>query len=370
MKLSNIKILVLLLIFSCFVSFYDVLMAASADAAKFFELGLIYKQNKEYSNAITEFTRVINSDPSFKPDAVYNERGIALFCLKKYNEAISDYSKSISYNSGYVSAYCNRGSAYYNLRNFQAAIADFTKVIELEPGFHSGIAYVFRASSYFNMGKFQDAAIDYSKAIEINPSDGRFYNDRGNVYYYQDKQELAKLDFQKAIELNTNSKATKTAKQKLQIIAKQQRSGNKMSTILRKVDSLKKEWGDYMDKSGKLISEENFNAAQDSIDRSIYLAAQIKELLLDNNLPTAKADAMEKLSLTYRNLNNIFIILGQNTTEQVDLIQVRKLIAESYQYLDEVEPSFIDVPVLEKICWEIRRGLDNISGQLAFAVDG
>ncbi|MEW5759049.1 MAG: tetratricopeptide repeat protein [Candidatus Omnitrophota bacterium] len=289
----------------------------------------------------------------------YNEIGNIYFSKGKYEEAIINYTHSLELNPKYTASLCNRGSAYYNLRQFNEAINDFNKVIELEPGFHSGIAYIFRASSYLNLGKFDRAIEDYSKAIEINPLDARFYADRANAYYFNGQYDFAKMDYEKAIELDKNGKTAKSARQKLNTMVKQGVSKN----LLNRIDFLKRSWANELDMAGYRIAEKNYNGARINIQNSINLAGCLKQELLTNNLSIDKASAMEKLSLTYQNLNTLFEKL-EGSSDVVDLIEVRQLVSESYEYLDDAQPKFQDAPLLKKVCQEIRKGLDGISLQL------
>lgn len=54
---------------------------------------------------------------------------------KEYNEAISDFSQVIRYNSENISAYRNRGMCYYEIKNYEAALTDFEKLLQLNPNY-------------------------------------------------------------------------------------------------------------------------------------------------------------------------------------------------------------------------------------------
>ena len=63
--------------------------------------------------------------------------------MKKYNEAIADYSKAIEIKPNKDQAYYNRGIAYYILEKYNEAIADYSKAIEIDPKYQA---------AYYNRG--------------------------------------------------------------------------------------------------------------------------------------------------------------------------------------------------------------------------
>ena len=59
--------------------------------------------------------------------------GIKLYNEKKYTEAIAEYSKVIEIDPKDSEAYYNRGVAYAKLGKYDLALADFEKTLELDP---------------------------------------------------------------------------------------------------------------------------------------------------------------------------------------------------------------------------------------------
>lgn len=61
----------------------------------------------------------------------YNNKGTALNKLKRYQEAIEFYNKSIELNPTYSAVYNGKGIALSNLERYQEAIEYYSKAIEL-----------------------------------------------------------------------------------------------------------------------------------------------------------------------------------------------------------------------------------------------
>jgi len=119
---------------------------ALADSANtLFDEGFAQHQKGDLSGAIRLYSRAIESNPVFA--MAYQMRGAAQQRLKKYPQAINDYTLVIEYGEPYFKAvgYFNRGIIYNMTGFYNEAIADFTKVIELDKKmagafFHRGIA--------------------------------------------------------------------------------------------------------------------------------------------------------------------------------------------------------------------------------------
>ena len=62
----------------------------------------------------------------------YYGRGNTFLSIKKYEEAIADYTKAIELDPKDADAYYNRGGAYKALGKTKEAEADFAKAKELE----------------------------------------------------------------------------------------------------------------------------------------------------------------------------------------------------------------------------------------------
>ena len=65
--------------------------------------------------------------------AAYRNRGVVYAAKKDYDQAIADFNKAIEINPSYIAAYNDRAVVYANKGDFQRAVADATKAVELAP---------------------------------------------------------------------------------------------------------------------------------------------------------------------------------------------------------------------------------------------
>ena len=166
--------------------------------------GVMYTHRKKWELALSDYSKAIQINP--KDAVVYYNRGIVYADQKKWDLAIADYNKAIQINPKYVKTYINRGSLYYKRKKGDLAIADYSKAIQINPNIV--IVYINRGSLYYKQKKWDLAIADYSKVIQINPKYVDAYNNRGNVYAEQKKWELALVDYNKAMQINSNNALT------------------------------------------------------------------------------------------------------------------------------------------------------------------
>jgi len=84
-------------------------------------------------------------------------RGNANFSLKRYEEAISDYSKCIELDNTTQDAFRNRAVCYMNNQKFSLALNDLnqiTKIKEFCPEIHRYIAYCYQELEDFPKSQF------------------------------------------------------------------------------------------------------------------------------------------------------------------------------------------------------------------------
>lgn len=131
----------------------------------------------------------------------YIEKGTSHLSQKQWDEAIKEFTKVIELDSKNALAvtYYNRGNAYANKGEHDKAIADFTTAIEIDPSYNK--AYNWRGTVYFAKGEGNKAIADLTKAIEIAPNDAEAYWLRATVYKDKDENDKAEADFKKAKEL-------------------------------------------------------------------------------------------------------------------------------------------------------------------------
>jgi len=171
------------------------------NAASLYNKGVEFLDKQQYDSTVVYITKAlqVGSEDSLFEISAYYWRGLAYSYLKKYENAILDYSEVLVRDSTYAYIFELRGIAYVNREQYELAMQDFTKAIELEPD-SAADSYLWRGIAYENTGLKDKAIKDYSNAIKCDLNCFTAHNRRGLLYYYDKRDSLAIIDFTYIIE--------------------------------------------------------------------------------------------------------------------------------------------------------------------------
>ncbi|MBW4491545.1 MAG: tetratricopeptide repeat protein [Oscillatoria princeps RMCB-10] len=88
---------------------------------------------KNYSDAITSYDEAIRLDPKY--EAPWNNRCEARLLLKKYQQALEDCNQAIALKPDYPFALSNKGYSLLGLQQYQDAINAFREALKIKPGY-------------------------------------------------------------------------------------------------------------------------------------------------------------------------------------------------------------------------------------------
>jgi tetratricopeptide (TPR) repeat protein len=118
----------------------------------------------DYEDAIYYFSKYLEKNHDAD---VFFRRGYANMKLKKYKQAISDFSSSIPAQSDKYELYFYRANCYYAVRDYKNSINDYSRAIDLAPQFAE--FYYNRGYAYYKLKMFEDCMKDWQTAAEANP---------------------------------------------------------------------------------------------------------------------------------------------------------------------------------------------------------
>jgi tetratricopeptide (TPR) repeat protein len=176
---------------------------ANSESADLFYSGVEHLQYERYQPASLDFTRVIDLQQEFIPQA-YSNRCLAYLQLQNYPAAIEDCQRAISLNPENTEAYLNLGLAYYRQQDYRAAIEPYRHIIGQNSA--DWRAYYNLGLVYQALENYHDAIANYNLALKINSDapqqQGQIYRDRGLSYLLSQSLELAIADFTQSIDLD------------------------------------------------------------------------------------------------------------------------------------------------------------------------
>ena len=158
-------------------------------------------QDKKYDEAITILDNVTKRYASWTPSLAYFWRGRAYYKLKQNEQALVDINIYIKYNTGEGNGYMQRGYIYEALKRYDDAVADYTEAIRLQP---LAYCYYIRAKVYESQGKHQERIRDLTSTLNakndnmVNLYGKAWKRDvlwyRGQAYAKVGDQAAAKVD--------------------------------------------------------------------------------------------------------------------------------------------------------------------------------
>jgi tetratricopeptide (TPR) repeat protein len=140
----------------------------------------------------------------WRPDtylaARYNDTAVAYSDSGKYELALVYHNKAILYDSTCAGYFHNRGYAKRSLKRYQEALEDFTMAIEIESDTlcqDRAESYNSRAITFKEMKDYSSAIKDYTRAISLDTSRTEYLLYRGEVYIAMGDTLNACADWQK-----------------------------------------------------------------------------------------------------------------------------------------------------------------------------
>ena len=152
-------------------------------------------KDKNWAAAVTEFNEAIKLNPQFV--IAYEERAGTYGRLKKYVEAIADYSTVIANKPNDWGVYLSRGNLYSESGRDDEAIKDFDKAVQDKNDLVKTFALYGRGQVYFKKNEFSEAISDFTMAIQFYKV-GLFYSARAEAYEKIGRKDLAEADRKKA----------------------------------------------------------------------------------------------------------------------------------------------------------------------------
>lgn len=162
--------------------------------------GLEYASNNQYREAVTSFSRAISYYESSA--VIWHNRGLAHLELKAYQGAISDFTKSVDLDPGEIDIYLDRANAYLGLELYDRATDDYQESI-LRNDKSANVYYGLGVASY-QLEKYQSALQALNKAVSIVPNDEDALTIRAYVFFALEQAEDALADAERALSINSN----------------------------------------------------------------------------------------------------------------------------------------------------------------------
>ncbi|MGC1927822.1 MAG: tetratricopeptide repeat protein, partial [Candidatus Nitrosopolaris sp.] len=109
-------------------------------------------------------------------DTLYN-KGLALYHLGNYTEAIGYFDKVLAVNPKYIAALGGKGNVLLALGNYTGAILYYDRVLAINPSDRHALNN--KGNALLALGNYTGAILHYDKALTVDPSDENALNNKG-----------------------------------------------------------------------------------------------------------------------------------------------------------------------------------------------
>ncbi len=146
-------------------------------------LGNIYLKQKKFQAALNCFELALQDERGTKDPELWNNHGLALAGLKKFDQAIASYDKALQISPGavfvdrveprsqpedYYLWWFNRGTALVDLKRYEEAIASLDQSIKIKPNY--SFVWFFRGLALFRLERYTEAKSAYRRAVLLSPN--------------------------------------------------------------------------------------------------------------------------------------------------------------------------------------------------------
>lgn len=168
-------------------------------------LGLAYKDNKDYSNAVKAFKALIQQDPNYSK--AYFNMGSTYYADKQFKNAILSLQEYILLKPNSADANFMIGQAYGNLQQFAEAIPFLEQAVSLNSNFTD--AHNFLGMAQAMTGNNTVAEVSFLNALNQSPNRTDILMNLAVFYANQGKDQQKTQILQKVLQLDANHQGAK-----------------------------------------------------------------------------------------------------------------------------------------------------------------
>jgi len=162
-------------------------------------------QLQQFGEAVSDLQAAIRISGSEWAD--FSQLGVALYNLKRDDEAIPALLKALAMKAGHTTtaeflakAYFRKGVAALSAKTYDQALEWFRKAYDYNP--RDGYTHYNMAEAYIFKQNYAEAEKSLNRALEGMPRSAEVFQRLGLVYEKQKKWDLSLSSYQKAYELN------------------------------------------------------------------------------------------------------------------------------------------------------------------------
>ena len=195
----------------------------ASDVLNYFNSGVTFYNQKEYSKAIQAYQKVIELDPTYVE--AYNNLGIIYQMMGDVERAFGTYQKATEINPRYEKGYNNLGILLLLKGNYEEALEAFQKALAINP--KNIESHINLGILFMKKGQWDEAIESYQKALAIDPLHSETHYNIALLYEQLENLELAISHYQQFIQLSSKSNSELVSRVRRHLNALMKAKGDK-----------------------------------------------------------------------------------------------------------------------------------------------
>ncbi|MDB5134323.1 MAG: hypothetical protein JWP37_926 [Mucilaginibacter sp.] len=236
----------------------------------------LYMVTGKYQLAIEDLTTTLNSKNTKQFfSMILSNRADAKRMLKKYKDAINDYSYAIELAPGNKLAYWNRAAAYNKNGDYQLANDDYSKAIIFYKGDNKNLSRLYDDRALMEMGlqQYKKAIADDSLAISLDNQFAAAYWNKANAHAQNGDYQLGIDGYTKTI--NFYQKENRALAQLYNDIASEEYFLNEYQKVIDAGTSAilldDQSWSPYLNRGRAYLKNNNKGLALNDFNKILTL---------------------------------------------------------------------------------------------------
>ncbi|MEZ6066444.1 MAG: tetratricopeptide repeat protein [Planctomycetaceae bacterium] len=128
--------------------------------------GAYFQAQRRYDEAVTSFTRALQADPEYVP--ALTNRGFVRILQRRYRDAEQDLTKSLEIDPQQATAFGLRGAARLHINQASGAVQDYQTAATLNPD--TPAAFYDLGFAQFFARDYNAASVSVDQALDVDPS--------------------------------------------------------------------------------------------------------------------------------------------------------------------------------------------------------
>jgi len=180
----------------------------------------------------------------------WNNKGMALFNLSRYDEALQYFDKAIDLEPDNAEYWNNMGVTLYKLSRYEDVLKCFDKAIDLEPDIAEYLEK--KGDVLYELSRYEEALKCFDKAIDLEPDIAEYWGKKGDVLYKLSRYEEALKCCEEAIDLEPDN--AEYWGKKGDVLYKLSRYEEALKCFDKAID-LEPDNAEYLEKKGDVLSK-------------------------------------------------------------------------------------------------------------------